>query len=114
MFRASLVFRGSYFIKEVLFFHKASRTVILDDLIQSHKLVRGKFIHNALVRFGGVKPPGGIAKDIRLTFTNKRLARQSLERLMSWDFDRLVIAHGPCVEKDAKQLVERAFRWLKH
>ena len=59
-----LVFKGSYFIKEVLFFHKASHTVILDDLIQSHKLEKGKFIHNALIRFGGVRPPGGVARDI--------------------------------------------------
>ena len=43
---------------------------------------------------------------------NRDLARRSLEKLLSWDFDKLVIAHGVCVEKDAKPFVERAFRWL--
>ena len=41
------------------------------------------------------------------------LARESLEKLLSWDFDKLIIAHGICIEKDAKPFVERAFRWLK-
>jgi 3-deoxy-D-arabino-heptulosonate 7-phosphate (DAHP) synthase len=51
-------------------------------------------------------------KDIRLSFIRRDLARQSLQKLLSWDFDRLIIAHGPCIEKDAKAFVKRAFRWL--
>jgi hypothetical protein len=108
-----LVFRGSHLLKEVFFLHKKSRTLILDDIIQNHPLLKGNLFHNALARFGGVKPPGGVALDIRLTFTNRKLARQSLERLLSWDFDKLIIAHGPCIDKDAKPFVERAFQWLK-
>lgn len=108
-----IVFEGSYFIKEVIFYHKSSRTVIMDDLIQSHQFVKGKLLHNTLIRVGGVRPPGGVARDIRLTFTNRKLARQSLKRLLSWEFDKMVIAHGPYIEQGAKTLVERAFYWLK-
>jgi hypothetical protein len=107
-----LIFGGSPLIKEVIFFHKASRTIILDDLIQSHQFVNGKPFHNALVRFGGVRWPGGVPRDIRLTFINRKLARQSLEKVLSWDFDKLIIAHGPCLEKNARPFVEKAFRWL--
>ena len=109
-----LAFKGNPLGEEVIFFHKRSRTVILDDLIQSHPPAKGKHCNNALTRLSGVRPPGGVGLDIRLTFTNRRLARQSLEELMSWDFDRLIIAHGPCIEKDAKPAVEQAFRWLRH
>ena len=56
--------------------------------------------------------PGGVGLDIRLSFIRRNLARQSLQKLLSWDFDRLIIAHGPCVETGAKAFVERAFRWL--
>lgn len=108
-----LAFKGNPLIEEVLFFHKRSRTVILDDLIQVHSIVKGKPLRNALIRLGGVADPnGGVALDIRLSFIHRKLARQSLEKLLSWDFDKLVIAHGPCIEKDAKTFVERAFRWL--
>ncbi len=51
--------------------------------------------------------------DIRLSFVNRRLGRKSLARFLSWNFDRLIIAHGECVEHDAKVFVKRAFRWLK-
>lgn len=109
-----LIFKGSPLIEEALFLHKESRTLILDDLIQAHPVVRGKPLLNALFKLGGVaSPKGGVALDIRLSFTNRNLARRSLEKLLSWDFDKLIIAHGPCIEKDAKAFVEQAFHWLK-
>ena len=45
-------------------------------------------------------------------FINRRLAKQSPEKLLAWDFDKLIIAHDPRIEKDARQLVEKNFRWL--
>jgi hypothetical protein len=109
-----LAFQGNPLLDEVVFFHEESRTVILDDLIQIHPIVEGKPLRNALLRLGGVASPhGGVALDIRLSFTDRKLARRSLEKLLSWDFDKLIIAHGACIEKDAKSFVERAFRWLR-
>jgi hypothetical protein len=108
-----LVFKGNARLDEVLFFHKQSGTVILDDLIQIHPDVKGKPPRNALVKLEGVGyPHGGVGLDIRLSFTNRNLARRSLEKLLSWDFDKLIIAHGDCIEKDAKPFVRKAFRWL--
>jgi Domain of unknown function (DUF4336) len=108
-----LVFKGNLFVQEVFFFHKSSRTVILADFIQNHPIVPGKPILNALWKVAGVVyPHGGVPCDIRLSFTDRNLARRSLKRLLSWDFDKLIIAHGVCVEKDARPFVELAFRWL--
>ena len=108
-----LVFKGNPLMDEVIFFHKRSRTVILDDLIQSHPMEKGKRVRNAIYRIDGVaSPEGGVGLDIRLTFTNRKLAKKSLAKLLSWDFDRLIIAHGPCVKEGAKASVERAFQWL--
>ena len=108
-----LAFKGNPLIEELVFFHRQSRTVMLDDLIQIHPTVKGKFLRNALFKLEGVVAPnGGVGLDIRLSFTNRTLARRSLERLLSWDFDKLIIAHGMCIEKDGKRFVERAFRWL--
>jgi hypothetical protein len=109
-----LAFKGSALIEEVLFFHRASRTVILDDLIQIHPVVKGQPLRNALFRLEGVASPrGGVGLDIRLSFANRHVARRSLHKLLSWDFERLIIAHGVCIEKDAKAFVERAFEWLE-
>lgn len=110
-----LIFKGNYFIDEVFFYHRRSRTVIVGDFIQNHPREKSRPFRNALFKLEGVEyPHGGVGLDIRLSFTNRNLARQSLEKLLSWDFDKLVIAHGVCVVKDAKPYVERAFRWLAH
>ncbi|MGA8074831.1 MAG: DUF4336 domain-containing protein [Candidatus Acidiferrales bacterium] len=106
-------FRGNPLIEEVIFLHRKSRTVILDDLIQNHPALKGRPLRNVLFRLAGVAyPNGGVPLDIRLSFIHRDLARQSLEKLLSWDFDKLIIAHGVCIETNAKAFVERAFQWL--
>lgn len=79
-----LVFRGNALIQEVFFYHKLSRTVILADFIQNHRIEPGSPMHNVLVRLDGIAyPHGGVPRDIRLSFTKRELARRSLKRLLS-------------------------------
>jgi hypothetical protein len=91
------VFRGNAFFDEVEFVHSKSRTLIFNDFIQNHSLTRNL---------------PGVPFDIRLTIVRKELARRSLRKLLSWDFDNLIVAHGDCVTGGAKALVESAFRFL--
>jgi len=51
-----LAFKGNPLIEEVLFFHRESRTVILDDLIQVHSIVKGKPLRNALAKLVVCQP----------------------------------------------------------
>jgi len=44
--------------------------------------------------------------------TRRRIGREALERLLSWDFNKLIVAHGGCVDHDGKAFVANAFRWL--
>lgn len=109
-----LVFKGNPLLSEVLFYHKQARTVLLDDLIQSNPPLEGRTFRNAVFKLaGGLAPQAGVGRDMRLTFFDRDLARQSLQRLLSWDFDKLIIAHGACIDSDAKQYIEKAFRWLE-
>jgi hypothetical protein len=106
-----VVFKGNAFVEEVEFLHKQSRTLIMADFIQNYELQTGDVIGNVTKWFGGVLN-GGVPADIRLTFTDKKLARKCLQKLLSWDFDKLIVAHGLCVERNARAFVERSFRWL--
>jgi hypothetical protein len=108
-----LAFKGNPLLSEILFLHKQGRTLILDDLIQVNPVIPGKPFRNALFKLSGVAAPhGGVPLDMRMTFIDRHLARQSLAKVLSWDFDKLIIAHGACIDKDARQFVERAFQWL--
>ena len=45
--------------------------------------------------------------DMRLSFRDRKAARRSVERILAWEFDRVVLAHGACVLEDGHQFVER-------
>ncbi|MEO7039327.1 MAG: DUF4336 domain-containing protein [Candidatus Elarobacter sp.] len=106
-----VVFKGNAFVEEAEFLHKRSRTLIMTDFIQNYQPKDGDVIGNVAKWFGGVLN-GGVPVDIRLSFTDKKVARECLAKLLSWDFDKLIVAHGLCVERNAKPFVERSFRWL--
>ena len=106
-------FRGSFALSEVEFFHRRSRTLIVGDFIQNFQPRRGRPMRNVLLRLGGIQ--GGAPCDLRFSFLGKqrrRLGQDSLRKMLSWDFDKLVVAHGDCVQSHAKTFVERSFRWL--
>ena len=105
-----MVFRGSAILDEVYFLHHESRTLIFCDFIQQY--APRNPVLNALATIAGVRS-GGTPPDIRLSFAfGKTQGRESLRRLLSWDFDRVIIAHGDCVTQEGKAYVQRAFRWL--
>lgn len=109
-----LLFRGSIVLSGIEFFHKPSRTLIMGDFIQNYGFERGRPFLNALKRLGGVLG-GGSPRDLRFSFVGKRrrrLGEESLRKLLSWDFAKIVIAHGDLTIGDARSLVERSFQWL--
>ena len=108
-----VVLRGSSWLNEVAFFHRHSRTLLVEDVIQIHEARTGHPVLNALIELGGVAAPGGgVSRDIRLTFRDRDAARASLRRILAWDFDKLVVAHGPIVTSGARETVANAFSWL--
>lgn len=108
-----LIFRGNPLLDEVVYLHRPSKTVIMGDMIQFNTRLEGHPLQDFIFRMSGIAPgQAGMGVDMRLTFLDRAAARRSLQRLLAWDFDKLIIAHGPCIEADAKGFVERAFRWL--
>ncbi len=104
------LYRGRGF-QEVTFFHCASRTLLVEDIIQSHPSHPGSPPVNALITIGGIAAPGGVPRDIR-AITPRRAGREWVEKVLSWDFETLVMAHGPAIRSDARAFVHEAFGWL--
>jgi len=40
---------------------------------------------------------------------DRRAAKQSLERILEWDFDRIILSHGENIESDAKAVLRKAW-----
>jgi len=109
-----VVFRGSFAMDEVVFFHPASSTILFTDLIQKFDPTSLKGWRLAFMRLDGlVGPRGSTPREWRLSFWNRGAARQSLATVLSWKPERLVIAHGVCVLENGTEAVRQSFRWLR-
>lgn len=112
---ATLPIAGSY-MTEVEFFHLASRTLILTDLVENFEPEKvGSLFLRLLTWAGGVSPPqGGLPRDLRLTFTwrHKDELRAAVRTMLAWNPERVILAHGRWYEKDGANELRRAFRWL--
>ena len=107
------VFAGNVFLDEVVFLHKPSGALIVTDLIQKHVAAGEAWYWRLLKRAVGIEGEGGgVAWDIRASFRDREAARASRDRILSWDFDKLIISHGRCLRTGAKAEVERAMAWL--
>lgn len=105
-----MIFRGSAFLDEAYFLHRASKTLVLCDFIQNYPPRNALF--DTLMKAAGIWG-GGTPLDIRLSFLfGKTQGRESLEKLLSWDFEKVILAHGDCVVTGAKAFVRNAFSWL--
>lgn len=110
-----LIFYDSRFMEEVVFFHRTSRTVILADLIENFEPEKVGRFYGSLARLAGAVDPDGKAPiDLRLTFLDrKEEAGSCLDKLLSWEPEKVIMAHGSIYERDGARELHRSFRWLK-
>lgn len=107
-----LQFRGSRVLAETEFYHPASRTLMMTDFVQHYPPESGSPFRNLFTKLAGVQRAGA-PLDIRLSFAgNHAEVRRSLSRLLSWEFDSMIPAHGLCIRTGARSAVENAFAWL--
>jgi hypothetical protein len=110
----TLPVEGSY-MTEVEFFHRASRTLVLTDFIENFEPDKvDSWLMRWLIRLGGVRDPnGGMPRDMRVTFVKDRARlKAAVEAMISWNPDRIILAHGRWYERNGVQELQRAFRWL--
>ena len=110
-------FRGSFSMDEIVFFHRASRTVILADLIQNFSDAflnrHWGWLARKIARLDGLTwHDPGAPREWRVSFRNKALARQAREKVLGWNAEQVVIAHGDWQRANGRAFMERSFRWL--
>ena len=106
--------RGSY-LNEAVFFHTASETLILTDLIENFEplKVQSPFWRFMLRLFGTMDPDGSAPRDMRATFFGYRdHVRKCVQTMIDWNPTRVILAHGRWYDTDAVTELKRAFRWV--
>ena len=108
----TLIVPGRY-MSEAEFFHHASRTLILTDLIENFETQKlGSRVLRFLTWLDGLRDPDGqMPRDLRLTF-DKITLRGAVEAMIALAPERVIIAHGRWYDANGTEELKRAFRWL--
>lgn len=101
-------------LTEAVFFHYASETLILTDLIENFEADRVRSpLLRLLARLGGVvHPHGGTPRDLRLGFlANRAEVGTAVSRILDWQPQRIVLAHGKLIDADAPAALQAGLGW---
>lgn len=102
---------GIPMLDEIVFLHRWTRTLILTDLCfniqQSPSFITRLFmrINSAYGRFGP-------SRLLRSSIRDKAACRRSIDAILEWDFERVVVTHGDVLERGGREALRSAYAWL--
>ncbi len=106
------LFGGQPRVDEVVFFHRPTRTLIVSDLafnVQSSSSFFTRLFMRANDGYGRFGP----TRLVRRSVTDRAAARASIDRILEWDFERVIVAHGDVLEAGGREALRRGFAWLR-
>lgn len=95
---------------EVVFFHRKSKTLISSDLM-FNLATHPSPLTRAVAFLVGQRAPGPTLLE-HLTIRDRVAAREQIARMVAWNAERIVLAHGEDVEKKGAEALRRAYAWL--
>jgi hypothetical protein len=106
------VIEGAPGVNECVFFHVASGTLLLTDLVfHINRCANWRSVW--MFRLVGVYKKLAQSRLWRFLVKDRAAARESVEALFGWDISRVVMAHGDIVEgADAKARLRRGLHWI--
>ena len=104
------LFKGAPWLNEVVFFHRPTRSVIFTDLVFNVPAdFKDAWLFYTIVGGRGRFGPHRI---IRFAIRDRKAARESVSRILQWDFDRVIVTHGDVLESGGKAKFADAFSYL--
>lgn len=102
---------GSPELEETVFLHPASRTLLLTDLC-FNMMHSDSFITRLVMRIMGGYGHFGPSRLAKSFMKDKDAVRRSIEQVLEWDFDRVIVTHGEVLESNGHAMFEQAYAWL--
>ncbi|MCP4954517.1 MAG: DUF4336 domain-containing protein [Photobacterium aquimaris] len=105
------VIRGSDTMEEIAFCDPHSQTLILGDALAWMVESRHPLTFAIAVLNGCYFKPA-MPWYWRITFQNHTQLRQSIQEILTWPFERIILSHGKVIDNNAKAHFSAAFSWL--
>jgi hypothetical protein len=103
------VFGGLRFLDETVFFHKVSKTLVVTDLVFNMQ-IKLEGAEKLLFQANRIYQRFGPSRIFRYGFVkNKIAAGRSLDKILRWDFDRVIMNHGTILERDGPNQLRASF-----
>ena len=98
-------------LEETVFLHRPSRTLLLTDVAFNIRS-SPSWLTRTYLRVCGTY--GKLAPTLLLKSLVKDRAalRASLEEVLGWDFERVVVCHGEVLEQGGREALRSGFEWL--
>jgi hypothetical protein len=100
--------------REVDFFHAATHTLVLTDLVVNLEAEKLPWLMRPAARLAGVTAPNGKAP-VYLRFIirmRRQEAAAAAARLLDWAPARVIFSHGRWFERDGAAALRRSLHWL--
>lgn len=108
-----VLMRGNLITTETVFFHARSGTVLFCDLLQHFPPGWFRGLQALIAKLDHMTgPEPQVPQKFRVAFTKRGPAREALAKILGWPAEKVVMAHGAPVVRDARDFLKRAFRWL--
>lgn len=98
-------------LQETVFYHAASRTLISSDLVENF-VSSPHWWTRIYLKMAGLHGQIGWSRLLRMVYRDRAAARASLDQVLEWPFERVVLAHGEVIEQGGHEAVRKAFAWL--
>lgn len=102
---------GAPKLDEVVFFHRASKSLLVTDLVFNVLEYRG-WLSGLVFRMVGAHKRLAQSRAMRMLVRDRVAAAASARRILAWDFERVIMAHGEIVDRDARARMTEALRWM--
>ncbi len=105
------VVKGIPRVHEVLFLHRPSRTLIIADLAFNLG-TEMPMLSKILLKVNGCYNRFAASRLIKSVIKDRGALRASIDQILKWDFDRIVVSHGENIESGGKDTLRTAFAFL--
>lgn len=105
------VVKGAPLTNEVVFLHRASRTLLLTDLAFNIGPEAPPWTRFSM-RIAGAYGRFGPSLLERIVLRDRAAARASFQHFLAWDFDRVIVTHGKVLESGGRDALREGYRWL--
>jgi hypothetical protein len=98
------------FEREVVFFHRKTRTLVSADVLLNLSTHPARMTRLVAFLMGNNGPGKGYFE--RIAVRDWALGRKQVDRILDWDIDGVVLAHGALLAHDGRDAVRAAYTWL--